>query len=178
MKPHRDDSLLPKNAIWSDAGTDPVADAQWLANFPYTDRHYRLYDSVFRRVKAGDTYKGILFGVLLIDSEKIEESHAGLLFPSPSMIGHRNAYPGRKTPLKPEAPLEGYFCAGGPKHAYRFGSDLGYSLDGYQIRETQMRWRWVRPLPPPKPIAHCSKCHGILATPLAKQCLHCGADWH
>jgi hypothetical protein len=27
-------------------------------------------------------------------------------------------------------------------------------------------------------IARCSKCHGLLATPRAQQCLSCGYDWH
>lgn len=27
-------------------------------------------------------------------------------------------------------------------------------------------------------IARCERCNGVLRTPIAKQCLHCGYDWH
>ena len=27
-------------------------------------------------------------------------------------------------------------------------------------------------------IARCAKCSNVLATPRARQCLHCGHDWH
>ena len=36
----------------ADAGTDPVADAEWLARFQCTDRHYRLYDTFSRRFQS------------------------------------------------------------------------------------------------------------------------------
>lgn len=30
----------------------------------------------------------------------------------------------------------------------------------------------------PPPTVKCPYCDGLLATDLAKQCLHCGMDWH
>lgn len=27
-------------------------------------------------------------------------------------------------------------------------------------------------------VVRCEKCNGVLRTPFAKQCLHCGYDWH
>ena len=32
--------------------------------------------------------------------------------------------------------------------------------------------------PDPKFVVRCERCSGVLQTPLAKQCLHCGYDWH
>ena len=175
MKPHRDDSLLPDDAVWADAGTDPVADAEWLARFQYTDRHYRLYDTYDHRFQTGHPDNRILFGVVLIDGDDIEISRGGELSPSPSMIKHLDSLSSQETSRDPELPLESYSQAGGSNDAFRFGSDTGFRIHGIQIKQHRMRWLSVRPLPP---IVRCAECNGILATPLAKQCLHCGADWH
>jgi hypothetical protein len=149
MKPKRDDSALPENAVWADDGTDPVADAEWLASFQYTNRHYRLYDRYDDlRFLNGHPGNRILAGVVLIDGDEIEISHAGVFFPSPSMLGHLDSLSGRNPPRNPESPLETYSESGGSRDAYRFGSDVGFRLHQFQITQTKMRWRLVRSLPP------------------------------
>jgi hypothetical protein len=175
MKPQRDHTLLPDDAVWVDDGTDPAADAEWLAHFQYQDRHYRLYETYNHRFQTGHPDNRILFGVVLIDSDEIERSSGGVLSPSPSMIGHLDSLPPRNSARNPERPLETYSSVGGSKSAFRFDSDVGFRLVGIEIEQDRIKWRSVRPLPP---IARCSKCKGILASPLAKQCFHCGADWH
>lgn len=175
MKPQRDDTLLPDHAVWADDGTDPVADAEWLARFQFTGRHYRLYETYNRRFQTGHPDNRILFGVVLIDNDEIERATGGTLSPSPSMIGHLDSLSPRKSPRNPDSPLETYRAVGGSMDAFRFGADVGLRLDGIKIEQNRIQWRSVRPL---APVARCSKCNGILATPLAKQCLHCGADWH
>jgi hypothetical protein len=141
----------------------------------YTNRHFRLYDTYNRRFQTVHPDNRILFGVVLIDGDEIETSRGGILSPSPSMIGHLDSLSPRKLPRNPESPLETYSEVGGSRDAYRFGSDIGFRLHGIQITQNKMQWQSVRLLPA---IARCGECNGILATPLAKQCLHCGADWH
>lgn len=149
MNPKHDDSLLPEGAIWANDGTDPVADAEWLANFQHTDRHYRLYDKHHDlRFPNGHPGNRILFGVVLIDGDEIESSNIGMFSPSPSLIGHLDVLSGRKTPRHPEAPLETYSEGGSCRDAYPFNSDVGFRLHQFQVTQNKMQWRLVRALPP------------------------------
>lgn len=175
MNPDRDDSQLPDDAAWSDDGTDPKADANWIAAFSHTSRHYRFYDTYDHRFPTWHPDNRILFGVVLIETENIEESNGGILFPSPSMIGHLDSLPPKTTDRDPNAPLATYSQTGGSNDAFRFDSDVGFRINGINIQQDKIRWLSVRPL---DPIVRCIHCNGILASPKAKQCLHCGKDWH
>jgi len=175
MNLNRNNSKLPDDAVWVDDGTDYIADGEWLGKFVNTKRHFRLYDSFDHRFQTGHPDNRILFGVVMIDFDSIEDSRGGILTASPSMIGHLESLPPKTNYLDSEAALATYSQTGGSKDAFQFDSDAGFRLNGIQIKHDRMRWLSVRPL---APIKRCHHCDGILASPLAKQCLHCGVDWH
>jgi hypothetical protein len=183
----RDDSELPEKAVWSDEGTDPAADARWLASLQASTRHYRLYERGYpytwpQPTESGLQESGNLFGVVVIDGDKIEESRSGLLLPSPSMIGQLDALRAASAewdskpvePRDPSAPLKSYRLIGGSLDAYDFDPRVGYLLDGIRISQDRMEWHWVRSL---GPVKRCPECNRILPIRYAARCGHCGASF-
>ena len=144
MKFDRDNSLLPKGAVWIDDGTDPQKDAEWLAAFHHTSRHYRLYDSYTHPFETGHPNNQILFGVVLIETDNIEISRGGILSPSPSLIAQLNQFPGRKPAKNPEATIYPEFLVGGYLDAFQFESDIGFRLGPKNIKHDKIRWKTVQ----------------------------------
>src|SRR5688572_30980070 len=92
-----EDWELPEKAIWSYEGADPVADARWLVSVQPSTRHFRLFQREYPYMcpqpdESGLQESGNLFGVVVIDGEDIERSRVGLFLPSPSMLGHLDAF--------------------------------------------------------------------------------------
>jgi len=185
MKSRPDRPKLPEKAVWSREGTDPAADARWLAGLQPTARHYRLYlrESPYdcpQPSEPGEPDGLDLFGVVLIDADKIEESRGGLLLPSPSMIGHLLAlraasaeWDGAAPAARdPAAPIPSYRRTGGAMDAYRFDPAAGYLLGGVEVTQDRMQWQSVRLL---GPVKRCPACNRVLPMRYATHCVPCGA---
>ena len=166
---------IPRDAVPVTVGTDADADRKWLERFQYTDRHYRLFETYTRRIRVGHPNNEILFGVVLVDGNDIEACRTGIFSPSPSMIGHLNALPGKDSERHPERPLQSYRQVGGSYDAVRFGSDARFRIRISTIEENKISWRDIFKLPP---IARCPRCKARLRTAQARQCFECGFDWH
>lgn len=181
----REDSELPEKAVWSDEGTDPAADARWLASLQPSARHYRLYERQIpytfpQQAESGSQESGNLFGVVVIDGNDIEQSRGGLLLPSPSMIGHLDALQAaaaewNSVPVVPRdaaTPLESYRSVGGSLDACPFDSSISFHLGGIRVTQDRVNWQWVRSL---GAVRRCPQCNRILPMRYATHCLHCGA---
>lgn len=50
--------------------------------------------------------------------------------------------------------------------------------EGYQEFEINVAKRIMKETPEKVFLNYCSKCNKLARTPFAKQCRHCGNDWH